>query len=81
MKDKETVTSILSSFRFDPWNLAGNANKEIRRQLLAAITGERRPLAKCGVNEITKEFRAIGALDGATCAARYSDSIRQFLAC
>ena len=80
MTDKLTAAAILAKFRFDPWNLSGPRNKEIRRQLLAAITGENRPLAKCGVTEITKELRARIDTSAATCAARYPDVFRAYFA-
>ena len=80
MNDKTTASAILTKFRFDPWNLMGPHNKEIRRQLLTAITGERRPLAKCGVTEITKELKARIDISAASCVARYPDFFRAYFA-
>jgi hypothetical protein len=80
MNDKTTAAAILAKFRFDPWNLSGPHNKEIRRQLLTAITGEKRSLAKCGVTEISKELRARIDASAATCAARYPDAFRAYFA-
>jgi len=34
--------------------MSGNRNKELRRQVMLELTGEKLPLAKCGINAIYK---------------------------
>jgi len=47
---------LLAAYRImltaDAWDLMGDANKERRRQVMQALTGQRLPLAKCGVTVV-----------------------------
>ena len=79
MKDKAKVSAILAEFRFDPWNMMGNYNRKIRQTLIDAITGEIRPLAKCGVTEIEKELCARVDMSAATCRATFPDCFKAAL--
>jgi len=67
------VKTILARFRYDPWNMMGPRNKAIRQALILAITGEKRPLAKCGVTAIEQLLQERIDTSAATCAARYPD--------
>lgn len=37
------------------WNLAGDANKVLRQSMMEVLTGDRIPLAKCGINALYAE--------------------------
>ena len=78
MHNKEQSAAILARFKFDPWNLMGPRNKELRRDLIIALTGQRRPLAKCGVTEIQKILRDKIDVSQATCVAREPEMFKAF---
>ena len=78
MKNKSDAQRTLARFHFDPWNMAGPAIKETRRNLILDITGERRPLAKCGVTEIIKALSNHVDFSKAGCLACYPREIEKF---
>ena len=78
MKYHEAAKAIMKANRYDIWNLAGDANKSARVCLVFAITGERRPNAKCGVNAIEKLLTEIIDVTSATCKARYRDIFQSY---
>jgi hypothetical protein len=78
MQDKQTAGAILSRFKFDPWNLMGPRNKQLRQQLMLAITGKRVPVAKCGVNALQRELRQRIDTSAATCQAREPEIFRAY---
>jgi hypothetical protein len=74
---KQEIRDIFAARRFDVWNFAGDRNKEIRQQLMIAITGEKRPKAKCGVNELSAELeKRFPHKANASCAARYPQALQ-----
>jgi hypothetical protein len=70
MKNKDQANQILKRFRYEPWNMMGPRHRLLRQHVIIAITGEKRPLAKCGVTEIQKLLREHIDTSAATCAAR-----------
>lgn len=48
---------ILSAYRFHVWNMAGKNSSRIRQSLMQSLTGEKRPLAKCGCNALYSILR------------------------
>lgn len=60
---------IYTAHTFDINRLAGDANKENRRQIMSAIHGQRMPVSKSGIHAIACHFflMAGSALDGFTC--------------
>lgn len=58
--DEQTKNSIkllgTLSPHFDIYALAGNRNSKSRQALMLALTGEKLPISKCGVNALTKQF-------------------------
>jgi len=78
MADKNAAKAILSANKFDVWNLAGDANKSARVFLMFAITGNKLPIAKCGVNAIEKLLTEIIDVSKATCTANYCDIFQSY---
>jgi hypothetical protein len=77
---RQELAAILESRRFDIWNFSGDRNKELRQQLMLAITGEKRPKAKCGVSELSAELeKRFPHKASASCAARYPQALRAAL--
>jgi hypothetical protein len=58
MKANPRLIEQLEAIRFDPWNLMGPSQRFQRQALMQLITGERRPVAKCGVTELGAELEA-----------------------
>jgi hypothetical protein len=78
--DKQSIKAIMESRRYDVWNFMGNANKSIRQQVMMAITGEKRPKAKCGVNELSAELeKRFPYKANASCMARYPQALQSVL--
>jgi hypothetical protein len=74
---RQELSAILESRRFDVWNFSGNHNKDARQQLMLAITGEKRPKAKCGVTELSAELeKRFPHKASASCAARYPHALK-----
>ena len=49
MREAAQYLKTITPF-FNLWDLAGNSKKEHRREFIRLATGEKRPLAKCGIN-------------------------------
>jgi hypothetical protein len=65
-------------------NLFGPDNKECRRHIVLLITGQRRPLSKCGVNEVFKVVKEHLESKGhdfskAECLAHREDMVHEAL--
>jgi len=75
---KDAVKAILEANKFDVWNLAGDANKSARVCIMFAITGNRIPTSKCGVNAIEKLLTTIIDVSKATCRANYKDIFKSY---
>ncbi|OHD23703.1 MAG: hypothetical protein A2Y38_24640 [Spirochaetes bacterium GWB1_59_5] len=57
---------------FDAWRLAGPHNTDLRQQIFEMLTGRDTPKAKCGVNALKQEFRALvppSLFEGCGCEA------------
>lgn len=63
MKDLIRAKAIMLSARAQSWNLAGDANKPLRQELMTCLTGKKRPIAICGVTHIDNMLRATLATD------------------
>jgi len=51
--NKESI-AILKLTRGDIYNLAGDRNRKLRQELMYQLTGEKLPIAKCGITAIEK---------------------------
>jgi len=49
--------AILSPFHFHVWNMAGPGFSTLRQSLMLALTGQKLPKAKCGVNALETILR------------------------
>jgi hypothetical protein len=78
MKNKEHAKQMLKCFHYDPWNMMGPRHKLLRQNVIIAITGEKRPMAKCGVTEIQKLLREHINTSAATCAAREPEVFKAY---
>lgn len=63
MKNTDRAKAIMLSARAQSWNLAGDANKPLRQELMTCLTGKKRPIAICGVTHIDNMLRATLATD------------------
>lgn len=58
MKNIDRAKQIYLSARGASWNLAGDANKPIRQELMTCLTGKKQPIAVCGVTHLDAAIRA-----------------------
>lgn len=81
------IWKILQKHGPQIWMLCGDGNKELRRQIMEELTGERLPLSKCGINALTEKLRdLIGVSNTEGCEAwrenrtadRINDIIRSY---
>ena len=49
--NKESIT-ILKAINGDIYSLAGPHNKKLRQELIYQLTGDKKPIAKCGIHAI-----------------------------
>ena len=56
MKEARIFLGEVTNNTFDLWKLSGNNNKKTRQKLIQLLTGNKLPLAKCGITTIRKIF-------------------------
>lgn len=56
--DLDATARTMKALHGNCWRLAGPHNSTARQTLMLAITGEKRPKAKCGVTALTTELHA-----------------------
>lgn len=59
---------IYTAHTFDIDRLAGDANKEARRQIMSALMGEKMPVSKSGITIIEKHFYIMAGIKLADCS-------------
>ena len=79
LHDSVTVKTMWQAIRGDVYNLAGDYNSTARQKLMLAITGEKRPKAKCGVNAIWAEM-ALRFNPAGDCIANREDAMNLIVA-
>ena len=62
--------TILQSIQGDPYCLAGHTKRHIRQALMLELTGEKRPIAKCGTNALWAELKELFELPESSQAAQ-----------
>lgn len=77
MKSDSEIRELLAKFRFDVWNLVGPRNADFRQHLMIAITGQKLPLAKCGVTAIHSALEErFPHVHLATCKAKEPEALQ-----
>jgi len=64
---------LLQPLYFDVYRLAGDSNKQTRKQVMELLTGTKMPVAKCGVTAIRETCWNLVPVQGDCMAARESD--------
>lgn len=61
-----------------PWELAGPHFKKIRQKIMHGLTGEKLPIAKCGVTAIERTLIDISKVEG-NCAAVREKNLAEWI--
>lgn len=68
--DPQAVKNVWAQIHGQTGNIMGPHNRQNRQRLMLAITGEKRPVSKCGVTAIESEiWSALGITHGCGCDA------------
>ena len=66
--DTKQLIGSLTGNTFDAWRIAGPSNTKNRQSVMLALTGNKLPIAKCGVNAIRAAMCAAAGINASTLA-------------